>query len=212
MVCFLTVLSLTVREALTRLRVSAPGSDGIIAKQLKSVASAILGLSPLFIIFQPSLIQKKFPSVWKSAIICPIYKKKGDNAYLPNYRPVSMCSSVGKLLRIIVNKQLNEHLELYHLLYSRQHSFTIGLSVTANLLMADNIIANFVEDNVPYDIIIFDLRESSTRCLMRCYLKFYRRLIFTSHHYVGSTALSQTVLSVHESKMKYHINKKSHLD
>ena len=87
----------------------------------------------------------------------PNLLEKGDKADVANYRPVSMCSSVRKLLAIIVKKQLNEHLEKYHLLNSRQYGFTNGLSVTTNLLMADTIIANFVEDNVPYDIITFDL-------------------------------------------------------
>ena len=136
----------------------APGLDGITAKQLKYVASAIL--SPHCIIFRQSLIQKKFSRAWKSAIICPIYKIKGDKVDSANYRPVSMCSSVGRLFEIIVKKQLNEHLEQYHLLNSRQHGFTSGLSVTTNLLMADNIIANYAEDNVPYDIITFDLART----------------------------------------------------
>ena len=71
-----------------------------------------------------------------------------------------MCPSVSKLLEIIVNKQLNEHLEQYHLLNSQLHGFTRSLSVTTNLLMADCIIANFVEDNVPYGIITFDLARA----------------------------------------------------
>ena len=43
------------------------------------------------------------------------------------------------------------------MLNSRQPGFISGVSVTTNLLMADNIIANYVEDNVPYDIVTFDL-------------------------------------------------------
>ena len=103
------------------------------------------------------LTQKKFPGAWKLAIICPIYKKKGDKVDPTNYRPVSMCSSVGKLLEIICNKQMNEHLEQNHLLNSRQHGFTSGLSVTTNLLMAVVIMANDVEDNIPHDMITFNL-------------------------------------------------------
>ena len=47
-----------------------------------------------------------------------------------------------------------------HLLYSRQHGFTSGLSVTKNLLMADNTITNNVEDNAPHDVLTFDLAQA----------------------------------------------------
>ncbi len=77
-----------------------------------------------------------------------------------SYKLVSMYSSVGRLLEIIVNKHFNEYFKQYHLLNSRQHG---GLSVTINLLMADNIIANYVEDNVPYDMITFDLARAFDR-------------------------------------------------
>ena len=87
-------------------------------------------------------------------------QEKGDKADPENYRPISMSSSIGKLLEIIINKQLTEHLEQYHLLNSWQHGFTTGLSATTNLHMADNIIAHYVENNVPYDIITFDLTRT----------------------------------------------------
>ena len=82
--------------------------------------------------------------MWKRAIIGQIYKKKREKADPANYKLVSIGFSIGKLHKIIMNKQLNNHLKKH--LLTMKHGFTSGLSVTTNLLVADIIISNYVED------------------------------------------------------------------
>ena len=63
------------RETLTLLRVSAPCPDGIAAKQLKSVVSAIL--LPLCITFQQLLIQKNILVRGNRQLYGQFIRKKG---------------------------------------------------------------------------------------------------------------------------------------
>ena len=147
-----------IREAIGCMRISALGPDCISAKQIKGVAPAII--MPLVVICQQSFYQGKFPSTLKTANVCPIYKRKGDETNPASYRPVSMCSAVGKIFKHIVNKQLCAHLDRNNIISAREHGFVCGHSVTTNLLSADNVIADCVNMETPYDVIIFDMTRA----------------------------------------------------
>jgi len=65
------------------------GPDRIPAKLLKVLAPEISPCLKLF--FSASLNQYTVPSEWKSALICPLFKK-GNRKDPSNYRPVSLTS------------------------------------------------------------------------------------------------------------------------
>ena len=52
-----------------------------------------------------------FPSVWKQANVCPVFKK-GDKSDQTNYRPISPLSNMSKILEKIVYKRLCEYMYL----------------------------------------------------------------------------------------------------
>jgi hypothetical protein len=79
---------------------SAAGPDGISGNLLRSLAPVIA--LPVSIIFQQSLAQGVFPTEWKKAVVTPIYKGRGDRMSPSSYRPVSLCSTMGKALESIV--------------------------------------------------------------------------------------------------------------
>ncbi len=62
---------------------------------LKAIATLVA--QPLTDLFNLSLVSAEVPDDWRSAIVCPIFKK-GDREDPGNYRPVSVTSIVCKLM------------------------------------------------------------------------------------------------------------------
>jgi ribonuclease P/MRP protein subunit RPP40 len=143
-----------VLEALARCPNTDSSPDGVSFKLLKSVARHIV--RPLNIVYQHSLFEGTFPVVWKHAIIIPLYKGKGDRSSASSYRPISLCSCLGKLLEKIVHKQLLEFLANHCDLHPAQHGFTAGKSTLTNLLQFDAYVSDCISSNHAYDIIAFD--------------------------------------------------------
>ena len=137
-----------VRKYLLMTSNSAAGPDGISGCLLKNISLAIS--YPLWLIFQQSFMQATFPALWKEAIIQPIYKNKGDKEALDSYRPVSLCSVIGKTLERIVKDQLMEHIKRVCPLNSKQHGFCEQKSTLTNLLAFDNYISNWENNSMPY--------------------------------------------------------------
>ena len=53
---------------------------------------------PLSDLFNFSLTSGKVPLIWKEANVTPIFKKD-DPSVISNYRPISLLSTVGKVLK-----------------------------------------------------------------------------------------------------------------
>ena len=87
-------------EALHRCPNSNSCPDGLSFKLIKAVAKSII--APLTIIFQHSLFEGIFPSVWKEAVVIPLYKGKGPKNSPHSYRPISLCQCFGKILERVV--------------------------------------------------------------------------------------------------------------
>ena len=85
-----------VHQALRSIPNSAAGIDGISSKMSCHLATVIA--LPLYIIFQLSSTTGAFPTAWKTAIIKPIYKGKGDKELASSYRPINLCSILSKVL------------------------------------------------------------------------------------------------------------------
>ena len=155
-----------VYEALNACPTSNSSPDGISFKLLKSVAGHII--RPLNIVFQHSLHDGTFPQSWKHAVVIPIYKGKGDRSSSSNYRPVSMCSCLGKLLEKVIHTQLITFLNNRNSLHTAQHGFTSGRSTLTNLLEYDVSIADCLAMGHPYDIITFDFSKAFDKLPHQC--------------------------------------------
>jgi hypothetical protein len=68
------------------------------------------------------LEKKQLPPNWKETLIWPIYKK--DDPYNPgNYRPISLCQTIYKILTHIVHKRLSKLFEGHEILSETQAGF-----------------------------------------------------------------------------------------
>ena len=81
----------------------AMGPDGLHPKVLKQLAPTIAPI--LQLIFQKSVEAGQVPLDWKTANVCPIFKK-GQKYNAANYRPVSLTYVCSKLLEHIVTKHV----------------------------------------------------------------------------------------------------------
>ena len=92
----------------------ASGIDGIPSSALKQGAPALV--YPIAKIINYSIQQNSVPSIFKQAIVTPIYKDK-DQDSVDNYRPISVLPSISKVPEKAISLQLMSHLEVNNLLY-----------------------------------------------------------------------------------------------
>ncbi|CAJ0960820.1 unnamed protein product [Ranitomeya imitator] len=131
----LNVTCLTQQEVRRHLNITkidkSPGPDGIHPRVLQELSTVID--RPLFLIFKDSIITGSVPQDWRIANVVPIFKK-GTKTELGNYRPVSLTSTVGKILEGILRDAILEYLKRNNLMTQYQHGFTRDRSCQTNLI------------------------------------------------------------------------------
>ena len=102
------IQELEVQRLLSKLNVhKSTGPDAIGNWVLKHCSSSLC--KPLTALFNKSLSDGIFQSVWKQANVCPFFKK-GSISDKTNYRPILLLSNMSKILEKIVYKRLYEYL------------------------------------------------------------------------------------------------------
>jgi hypothetical protein len=96
----------------------------------KTVTSITL---PLSILFERSMSANYIPPVWKMAKIIPLHKK-GSTIEVSNYRPISLVSSISKVMeRVNVNQTLG-FLKVHSLITPVQYGFQQRSSTITQLI------------------------------------------------------------------------------
>ena len=103
------------------------GADFISTKLLKEIAPLII--TPLHYLLNLSLETGFVPPELKLAKIIPVFKD-GDRHEYTNYRPISLLSSISKLLEKIVSRQLLRFLKVNEIIYKHQYGFRAGHSTS----------------------------------------------------------------------------------
>ena len=117
---------------------SSTDINGISMKLLKEIRHEIA--LPLTHLFNLSISTGTFPSKLKTSRTIPIYKA-GNPLSCDNYRPISLLSSLSKILEKIISIKLVNHLEINHLLHQNQYGFQHNKSTIHHLLHLTNHIA-----------------------------------------------------------------------
>ena len=84
---------------------------------MKNIASLVK-------LFNYSLHKQQFPSAWKPANVCPVFKK-GDNKTCENYRPISLLSNTSKVFEKVVHDKIYNYLT-NHVLIPNNSGFKHG--------------------------------------------------------------------------------------
>ncbi len=119
---------------------SAYASDGIPLCFLKDSSPVIV--THLTCILNASIVTGSFPSLWKHAIVIPIFKTGHVNES-KDYLPISLLPIISKVLEKVISKQRLSHMEGNHLLSNTQHGFGASLSTDSALLtLSDKLYEN----------------------------------------------------------------------
>ena len=118
---FNTVTESTVQKLLAKLNnESSAGSSGIPVKVIKNSESLI---KPITLIINDCILNCNIPEEWKSAVVTPLYKSKGDKNEINNYRGISVISPVAKIFEKVLATQIIKYLDDYKILCDDQHGF-----------------------------------------------------------------------------------------
>lgn len=110
----------------------SPGYDLIDNKLLKYAAPYIM--RPVKYLFNLSLQQGVFPTEWKHAKICPIPKDAKISFTASNSRPISLFSSLSKILERVVSHHIWKYMESNNLLTRAQHAYRKNHSTETALI------------------------------------------------------------------------------
>jgi hypothetical protein len=125
---------------------------------------------PLAHIFNLSLMSGTFPEMLKQCRVIPIFKS-GSHLECDNYRPISLLSSISKILEKIVAEKLLFHLNSNELLYTHQYGFIPNRSAEQNLLHIVNYVTEALNDG-NYSVGVFlDLKKAFDVCSHSILLK-----------------------------------------
>jgi hypothetical protein len=136
-------------------------TDGLSTKLLQKLAIEISW--PLAHIFRLSLNSGVFPSRLKCSRTVPIFKA-GRSDLCDNYRPISLLSTLSKILEKMVCVQLVNHLDRNKILYKHQYGFQRNRSTEHSIVHALNFISSAMNENKYTIGVFFDLKKAFDVC------------------------------------------------
>ena len=97
-------------------------------------------------------------ALWKQANVTPIHKKN-DPSDITNYRPISLLSTVGKVLEKIVHKYVFNFLMDHEVLTTLQSGFISGDSTVNQLVDIYNSFCKAIDEGKEVRAIVWDLSK-----------------------------------------------------
>lgn len=111
-------------------------------------------------IFNLSLTAGKYIKSLKTAKIIPIFKNKGSNLQVSNYRPIALLSNFDKIFEKLVHKRLTKFLNQKNIIYKYQYGFRKKHSTTHNLIALSEEIRKNLDNNYFSCGVFLDLQKA----------------------------------------------------
>ena len=134
--------------------------DGIPPIVLKNIGMTILPFLTMF--FQLSISTGCLPTQWKTATIIPIHKKSSKDK-AKNYRPISMTSSLCRLLESVIKDDVIHYLVSNNLISDNQQGFLPKRGTTTQLLKTLNDWTLSLEKKQEVNVIYTDFAKAFDR-------------------------------------------------
>ena len=131
------------------------GPDLIPALFLKQTAEQVS--IPLLELFNDSLREGVFPTIWKSSFITSIFKS-GDKSDIKNYRGIAILSAIPKLFEKIVTAKITK--VCLPFINEHQHGFVKGRSTLTNLTDYSNYLLKNIENGNQIDAVYTDFSKA----------------------------------------------------
>lgn len=156
------------------------GEDNLSINLLKKCVNFII--APLTYIINYSFNEGIFPNILKIAKVIPIFKK-GDNTVLENYRPISLLSTISKIMEKIVYARMILFIEKHNILNSAQHGFRKNKSTQSAVLDFLVSLYNNLDSNNKCIGIFMDLSKAfdlvdHALLLEKCFRYGFRGLVY----------------------------------
>ena len=145
-------------KALKNSKRTMSSSSGDIPSIFWAKLAAVLAL-PISIIFSASYHFAILPDEWKSACILPLFKKV-DPSIVGNYRPISLTSTLCKVMETIIKDNLLSHDISNNIINHYQHGFILGRSTCSQLLETQYDWCSGLDEGGIYDVIMIDFRNA----------------------------------------------------
>ncbi|XP_073517620.1 uncharacterized protein [Phyllobates terribilis] len=116
--------------------------------------------------YPDSIITGSVPQDWRIENVMPIFKK-GTKTELGNYRPVSLTSTVGKVLEGFLRDAILEYLKKNNLMTQYQHGFTRDRSCQTNLISFYEEVSSGLDQGNVVDVVYMDFSKAFDTVLTR---------------------------------------------
>ena len=139
----------------------APGIDKIHNRLLKNLPER--GIKNIHFIICLCLKMSYFPEKWKNAKVVAIHKPGKDPTKSSSYRPISLLSSISKLLEKAYLYQINRHLDNNNILPDEQYGFRAFRSTTHQLTKSTIQIKMKLTQKSSTGMILLDVEKAFDR-------------------------------------------------
>ena len=135
-----------------------PGPDGVTPRILKQINTSIS--KPLVSLFNKSLKLRCLPNIWKKANVTPVFKGKGDPDMVNNYRPISLTSTICKIMEKIIFKYLFNFMKDNEILTKYQSGFQPNDSTVNQLVEIYNSIISNLDKGKDVRFVFCDISKA----------------------------------------------------
>lgn len=141
----------------------APGLDRIHNTLIKQLPAH--GILYLTIIINACLTLTYFPIKWRHAQMIAIKKPQKPSHNPSSYRPISLLSSISKILERVVLKRLQKHLDDNNIIPHFQHGFRANRSTTTQLYNVTAKIKSGFHQRLPLStgMVLIDIEKAFDR-------------------------------------------------
>jgi len=152
----------SVEETLSELRKTdssaAAGPDGLSGQLIRELAPSIC--SNIASIFNLSIKQGCFPSMWKRANITAIWKGKGSKEDPNNFRPISILPIIARVFERMVAAQMYTHCDQNRIIPEQQFGFRKKSNCEVALLKASDSWLSQVDAGLYVGALLIDLSKA----------------------------------------------------
>ena len=135
----------------------APGDDGLPAMVWRQIWPEIK--DRVLLLFQTSLDEGDLPNQWRNAKIIPLKKpNKGDYTKARAWRPISLLSTLGKVLESVVAERISHAVETFGLLPTNHFGARKKRSTEQALLLLQEHIYNAWRSRKVLSLVSFDVK------------------------------------------------------
>lgn len=139
----------------------APGMDGISTLVIKHLTIRVGML--ILNIFNACLSLSYFPTAWKTAKVLAFYKP-GKPPKLPtSYRPISLLSTLSKILERVILQRIQNHIDQHSCLPEVQYGFRQGRSTVQQLLNITDSITDSINKRRTTTMVSLDISKAFDR-------------------------------------------------